>query len=50
MPVALTDPALHNRLEHYQKSLETLDGALPGMPLVNQLRFELWAMDQLPPG
>jgi len=48
--VALTDPALQNRLEHYQKSLETLDGALPGMPLVNQLRFELWAMDQLPPG
>jgi hypothetical protein len=48
--VALTDPALQHRLEHYQKSLEMLDGALPGMPLVNQLRFELWAMDQLPPG
>jgi (p)ppGpp synthase/HD superfamily hydrolase len=48
--VALTDPALQERLEHYQKSLETLDEVLPGMPLVNQLRFELWAMRQLPPG
>jgi (p)ppGpp synthase/HD superfamily hydrolase len=48
--VALTDPALQNRLEHYQKSLEMLDRALPGMALVNQLRFELWAIDQLPPG
>lgn len=48
--VALTDPALQERLEHYQKSLETLDGVLPDMPLVNQLRFELWALRQLPPG
>jgi (p)ppGpp synthase/HD superfamily hydrolase len=50
LQVALTDPALQNRLQHYQQSLEMLDRALPGMPLVNQLRFELWAMDQLPPG
>ena len=50
LQVALTDPALQNRLKHYQKSLEMLDRALPGMPRVNQLRFELWAMDQLPPG
>jgi (p)ppGpp synthase/HD superfamily hydrolase len=48
--VAMTDPALHERLEHYQRSLETLDAALPDMPLVNQLRFELWALQQLPPG
>ena len=48
--VALTDPALQERLEHYQNSLEMLDGALRGMPLVSQLRFELWAMRQLPPG
>jgi (p)ppGpp synthase/HD superfamily hydrolase len=48
--VALSDPALHERLEHYQRSLETLDEALPDMPLVNQLRFELWALRQLPPG
>ena len=47
---SLTDPALRERLEHYQSSPETLDGALPGMPLVTQLRFELWAMRQLPPG
>ena len=31
--VALTDPALQERVEHYQKSLETLDGALPGIRL-----------------
>jgi (p)ppGpp synthase/HD superfamily hydrolase len=48
--VALTDPAFQERLAHYQKSLETLDRVLPGMPMVNQLRFELWAMRQLPPG
>jgi (p)ppGpp synthase/HD superfamily hydrolase len=47
--VALSDPALEERLEHYQTSLEMLDAALPGMPMVNQLRFELWAMRQLPP-
>jgi (p)ppGpp synthase/HD superfamily hydrolase len=47
---SLTDPALQERLEHYESSLETLDGALPGMPLVTQLRFELWAIRQLPPG
>ena len=49
MHVALTDPTLRERLEHYQQSLETLDRVLPDMPLVNQLRFELWAMRQLPP-
>jgi hypothetical protein len=48
--VALTDPALQERLEHYQRSLETLDAVLPGMPLVDQLRFELWALGRLPPG
>lgn len=45
-----TDPALKERLEHYQSSLAMLDRALPGAPLVNQLRFELWAISQLPPG
>jgi (p)ppGpp synthase/HD superfamily hydrolase len=46
----LTEPALQQRLVHYQQSLEALDRAQPGMPLVNQLRFELWAIQQLPPG
>jgi (p)ppGpp synthase/HD superfamily hydrolase len=48
--LALTDAAVQQRLHHYHKSLETLDAAQPDMPLVKQLRFELWAMDQLPPG
>jgi (p)ppGpp synthase/HD superfamily hydrolase len=48
--LALTDPAVEQRLYHYHQSLETLDAAQPDMPLVKQLRFELWAMDQLPPG
>jgi (p)ppGpp synthase/HD superfamily hydrolase len=47
---SLSDPRLQERLEHYQSSLETLERALPGSPLVNQLRFELWAIRQLPPG
>jgi (p)ppGpp synthase/HD superfamily hydrolase len=47
---SLSDPTLKARLEHYQSSLETLEGVLPGAPLVNQLRFELWAIRQLPPG
>jgi (p)ppGpp synthase/HD superfamily hydrolase len=47
---SLDDPALRGRLAHYQSSLEMLERALPGAPLVNQLRFELWAIRQLPPG
>ena len=48
--VALTDPVLRERLEHYQKSAEMLHEVLSGMPLVDQLRFELWALRRLPPG
>ena len=44
------NPVLRERVEHYQTSLDMLERALPGAPLVNQLRFELWAIRQLPPG
>ncbi len=38
------------KLDHYGKSLDTLERALPEHPLVRQLRFELEALDVLPPG
>jgi (p)ppGpp synthase/HD superfamily hydrolase len=37
------------RLEHYQKSLVMLEEATPDHPVVRQLRFELEALDALPP-
>jgi hypothetical protein len=37
------------RLEHYKKSLVMLEEATPDHPVVRQLRFELEALDALPP-
>jgi (p)ppGpp synthase/HD superfamily hydrolase len=48
--VSLAEPSLARRLAHYEQSLELLERATPGAPLVNQMRFELWALRQLPPG
>ena len=48
-PGAFADPAIRARLEHYRKSLHMLENAVPDLPLVRQLRFELWALRELPP-
>ena len=37
------------KLEHYAESLALLERRLPGHPLVRQLRFELEALELLPP-
>jgi (p)ppGpp synthase/HD superfamily hydrolase len=37
------------KLRHYQKCLQMLDEALPHNSLVDQLRFELETLEQLPP-
>ncbi len=39
----------HERLEHYEHSLEMLEHETPDHPLVRQLRFELEALRGLPP-
>jgi pyruvate kinase len=38
------------RLEHYRRSLAMLDEVIPNSRLVELLRFELEALDKLPPG
>ena len=38
------------KLGHYVASLESLERQIPDHPLVRQLRFELEALDVLPPG
>ena len=38
-----------DKLEHYAASLGLLERRLPGHPLVRQLRFELEALEYLPP-
>ena len=43
------DPEIRRRLEHYQASLGMLEREAPDLPLVRQLRFELWALAALPP-
>jgi (p)ppGpp synthase/HD superfamily hydrolase len=43
-------PDLDRKLEHYRRSLELLERELPDHPLVRQLRFELEALQLLPPG
>ena len=48
-PRALLDPTVRARLEHYAKSLEMLEQTAPDLALVRQLRFELWALEALPP-
>lgn len=44
-PSALDGP----KLEHYRASLQMLRAATSGLPLVDQLEFELWALEVLPP-
>jgi (p)ppGpp synthase/HD superfamily hydrolase len=38
------------KLHHYEESLAMLEREAPDLPLVRQLRFELWALRALPPG
>ena len=48
----MQDPAAlpkDRRLRHYEASLAMLERASPDLPLVRQLRFELWALRHLPP-
>jgi (p)ppGpp synthase/HD superfamily hydrolase len=49
-PAALEEPATRGRLEHYRASLAMLERHAPDLPYVAQLRFELWALRELPPG
>ena len=42
-------PQAHATLEHYDRSLEMLEGLAPHDPLVRQLRFELEMLHQIPP-
>ena len=48
-PARADDPAIRLRLEHYEASLAMLEEQTPDLPLVRQLRFELWALRELPP-
>jgi hypothetical protein len=41
-------PADRRRVDHYRASLEVLERRAPTLPLVRQLRFELWALSVLP--
>jgi hypothetical protein len=36
-------------MRHYEACLEMLERQTPDHPLVRQLRFELWALRELPP-
>ena len=44
-PTVLRGP----KLEHYRASLQMLRAETTGLALVDQLEFELWALDVLPP-
>lgn len=46
----LGEDAIRRKVEHYHRSLETLESIDPEHPLVRQLRFELEALHALPPG
>jgi (p)ppGpp synthase/HD superfamily hydrolase len=48
-PRLLNEPELQRRLDHYKSSLEMLESVAPELPLVRQLAFELWALDEFPP-
>jgi (p)ppGpp synthase/HD superfamily hydrolase len=45
----LGESDLRRRLEDYKLSLEMLESAVPELPLMRQLAFELWALRTLPP-
>ena len=49
MTLAAGGDAPGQKLEHYEASLALLERRLPGHPLVRQLRFELEALELLPP-
>ena len=49
-PSSPASDAFTSRLDHYEHSLETLHEVAPGLPIVEQLAFELWALRTLPPG
>jgi (p)ppGpp synthase/HD superfamily hydrolase len=44
----LDDPPLRRRYEHYEQSLEMLSEVAAGLPLLEALAFELWALRTLP--
>jgi (p)ppGpp synthase/HD superfamily hydrolase len=48
-PGLLASEREQRRLEHYRESLTTLEQGAPDHPLVRQLRFELEALQALPP-
>ena len=49
-PARAQDDLVAARLERYEASLAMLEHEAPDLPLVRQLRFELWALRALPPG
>jgi (p)ppGpp synthase/HD superfamily hydrolase len=46
----LDEPALRRRLDHYRQSVIMLHSVAPGLAMLDQLAFELWALRTLPPG
>ena len=48
-PTFVSDAEGQSKLDHYWRSLAMLEQVLGGHPLVNQLRFELEAIRDLPP-
>jgi (p)ppGpp synthase/HD superfamily hydrolase len=46
----LGSPRVAQKLEHYEQSLLMLRAAAGGLPMVDQLAFELWALREFPPG
>jgi hypothetical protein len=48
-PTFAAEPEGKHKLEHYWRSLAMLELTLGGHPLVDQLRFELEAIRDLPP-
>jgi (p)ppGpp synthase/HD superfamily hydrolase len=48
-PAAAEDEEIRERLRHYDASLEMLERTLDDHPLARQLKFELWALRNLPP-
>ncbi|WP_205695582.1 HD domain-containing protein [Conexibacter sp. SYSU D00693] len=48
-PAGLGAESARLRLDHYRESLTLLEQAVPELPLVAQLRFEVWALEHLPP-
>lgn len=49
-PAFAGDLGGERKLDHYWRSLAVLERTLPVHPLIDQLRFELEAIRDLPPG